>query len=39
VWPSVVTEQIEMLFENRFTTEGLIIIALALVPIVLLGLG
>ena len=28
-----------MLFENRFTTEGLIIIALALVPIVLLGLG
>jgi hypothetical protein len=28
-----------MLFENRFTTEGLIIIALALVQIVLLGLG
>ena len=28
-----------MLFENRFTTEGLIIIALAVVPIVLLGLG
>ena len=34
-----VTEQIETLFENRFTTEGLTIIALALVPIVLLGLG